>query len=331
MLSSTDIKTDQDHPEATSRKRPHDEDVTLNTRFDVPAFIATLKDQDMINQFQNAIIPAIDNLEDIDTDPLMRLFAGETNPQTLGRMYQLLRRCTYHDLDHAYITDIMAVFHFMNHEEDVAAMLDILEQKLQDYVASSDAQMYCTEIDDKRRKLIDLDAGQYKCHKVLSHCMYQWAQEVGFERKAKIVAFLTPSSFLNVLTSKAVFKDSAPTINPAHGMWAHTLQWFCVIEHHKITNFLQHKPLELYQQIGKSNSAIWDNVLDSLDARAHDCPEHFSRTIIEGSARWPLLSETMRRQRLKMRETGFFNSTYKNHLYEKHNAEAENGVVYKPF
>src|SRR3990167_1959207 len=140
MLSSNDIKNDQDHSESTSRKRPHDEDVTLNSRFDVPAFIATLKDQYMINQFQNEIIPAIDKLEDINTDPLIRLFAGETNPGILGRMYQLLRSCTYYNLEHEYITDIMAVFHFMNHDEDVAAMLDMLEQKLQDYVAGSDAQ-----------------------------------------------------------------------------------------------------------------------------------------------------------------------------------------------
>lgn len=330
MLSTHDVKNDQDHSQSTSRKRPHDEDVTLNTRFDVPAFIATLKDQHIIDLFQNYIIPAIDKLEDINTDTLIRIFAGETNQGILTRMYYLLNSCAYYDFNNEYLIDIMTMFTFMNHDDEVAAMLDVLEKKMQDYVANSQARVFC-HTDNDRFRFFDHDASSYKCHKVLSHCMYEWAQEIGFERKAKIIANLSPQAFLNILVTKSIFKDSAPGINADHGMWAHSLQWFCIIEQHKKTNFLQHPPLELYQQIGKSSSKIWDNFLDRLDGGAHTCPEHFSRFIIKNKNRWPLLSETIGRQRMKLGLSDDVNMVYKKHLYEKHMKEQIDGVVYRPF
>lgn len=217
--------------------------------------------------------------------------------------------CATHNVDPEYLPDLLAIFQFIHQHDKVETCLDQLEQSLQQYAAQQADKNY----------------------KILSGYFYQWAQENGFKQKAKIIDALPSDIFLNLLRTQTIFKDSTAMLNISHGMWSHTIQWYCIFAHHQQTRFLQHDPIDVYSQLSKINPEVWNYLLDRMNLKFYNCPEYLTNTITEKTERFPLLSAALTRQKEKLVWGLKHHGAYHQHLLKKHAADARDGVIYKPF
>lgn len=258
-----------------------------------------------------------------------------TSPaDTLLQSENIFRKvCASNDVDPEYLPDLLTIFRFIHQHDKVETCLDKLEQSLQQYAATLADKTGLMINHDGHYHLASRNADYQKCYKVLSGFFYDWAQENGFKQKAKIIDALAPASFLNLLSTQTIFKDSTAMLNISHGMWSHTIQWFCIFEYQRQTNVLQHAPMSIYQQLGKTNPEIWNYLLDRMSVKFYNCPEFLTDSIISKTERWPLLSATLNRQKDKLLWGLTNRGAYHKHLLTKHDAKhtdnAVDGVVYR--
>lgn len=213
--------------------------------------------------------------------------------------------CAKNAVPPEYLADLIAIFQFIHQHDLVESCLDQLEQSLEQY-ASQQAD---------------------KNHKIVSGFFYQWAQQNGFQQKAKIIDALPPELFLTLLSSQTIFKDSTAMLNISHGMWSHAIQWYCIFEYQKMSGFLQHDAMNIYLQLGKTNPEIWNYLLDRMGLKFYNCPEFLTSNIMTHADRWPLLSATLTRQREKLFWGMQHHGSYQQHLLKKHAADAHDGII----
>lgn len=217
--------------------------------------------------------------------------------------------CATNNVDPEYLPDLLSIFQFIHQHDKVEGCLDQLEQSLQQYAAQQ----------------------ADKNHKIVSEFFYQWAQQNNFKQKAKIIDALPPDLFLNLLSTQTIFKDSTAMLNIAHGMWTHTIQWYCIFEYQRQTNFLQRSPMDIYLQLGKTSPEIWNYLLDRMGLKFYNCPEYLTNSVIEHAGRWPLLSATLTRQKEKLLHGLKNRGAYHQHLLKKHAVDAHNGIIVHSF
>lgn len=235
---------------------------------------------------------------------------------------------------HDYMADWLSISLFFQQTEKINEYLQQLEGELQDYCSKLPKKMRPKQDDKGFYYFAPSKEHPYQRNKILSGYLYEWAQKNGFEHYAKIISYLQESKFVEMLSNKTFFKDSAANVGERHGAWSHALQWYCVIEHHKKTKFLQHDPLELYQSLGspenRTGGGLWDMIFDRFSNLSFLSPEYMTETLMLPRMRTscPLLSGSVSRLLDKMQEAP---KQYNADLYLKHKAEMEDGVVMREF
>lgn len=231
--------------------------------------------------------------------------------------------------------DFIAIFHFLRNLDDFLRQLDALEKALQAYTTSSPI---ADKIPKNTHGLFHLPEPKNpdrKNHKLLSGYLYSWAKQQGFMHRAKIFSILSPDAFCLLLHEKSLLKDATPALSSRHGIWSHTIQWWCIFERNKQTPFLQHTAMALYQRFGIEHQAIWDIILDQgsiphIPNQHFVCPENITGAICGEQERWPLLSTTLHRQLYRQNFNPHYKHPYAQHIRDKHAADLPTGYVKTP-
>ena len=266
-----------------------------------------------------------------DVDNICALFDSETDFNVVQDMLSLLKLMLEENCNFLYLHDMLAIYQFIRNKKTFDECLDQLEQALQSHASQSESTDVIPVSQDGSFFYIKKAAFQVaKSHGLVSDYFYSWARDNGFKKKAKIIGFLEPAKFKSLLKDKTIFKDATPVLNPLHGMWSHTIQWWSVFSHHKNTSFLQHTPMQLYQQFGCQSSKVWDKVFDNGPSFAYyTSPESLTEALISNDRRWPLLSGTLHNQKFKMTFTPFYKEVYLEKIKYKHADDFANGVVHR--
>lgn len=252
------------------------------------------------------------------------------NPQAAAKM------------SHEYASDWVSLYQFLSDEPLVETYLNKLEDELQASCANNPNVLSKKTKSTGQYQLPDVKNDPYVKGKILSSHLYLWAKDNGFSQRAKIYKSLPPHTFYKMLSTNAFFKDCATNVGSTHGAWSHALQWYCIIEHHKKTGFLSHAPIDVYQSFADAEQedsivSLWDAVLDGNRLPIFTSPDYFTDVAFadmkQKQPRRPLLSETIVRDELKMREKYGDVSSYTQRLYKKHKGEQNirEGIIYRSF
>ncbi len=215
-----------------------------------------------------------------------------------------------------YFVDYLAIERFFTSQPLFETYLDALEKLLQQHAAAKNLSELKMQ-EDGRLMFPFQHPETNKRYKILSEVICAWSKENGFTAQAKIINLLSHRSFLGLLSSLTLLKDKAVAAGEYHGAWTHAIQWFCIMEHQKRTNFLRHSPLDLYKAAGP----IWNKVFDLLGDTDYTCAPHVTHRMYRPDAlgRWPLLAGSITRIYNKMHLSGM---DYPKHLREKCGEEA---------
>jgi hypothetical protein len=252
---------------------------------------------------------------------ICRLFAEETDMSIVKEMTELLEYLLGSSVDSKYYHDVLAIHRFLHHKQEFRARLDTLENELQTYVKTALPHLQLPINASGKLFIPCTDLSKTKCYKILSGYMYQWAGKNGFEFKAKLLDNLSSSTFCELLLTKTIIKDSSAFLISEHGMWSHSIQWWSVFQHHSETGFLQHSPMEIYQQFGGlRDGRLWNTVFDKGPTTSeYTSPEYVVDAISRDTENLPILCATIKRQKYKIEDTPtMFQQSYSRKLAVKH-------------
>lgn len=230
--------------------------------------------------------------------------------------------------------DWFSIYLFLRDFNQVKPYLDQIESALQLLAAAKKLKKQR----NGKYRLPDSEKYPYARYKLFSTFIYQWAEENGFRQRAKYIALQSQREFLLMLQKATIFKDSSVTADILHGSWSHAIQWYCIVEHHKITQFLQHDALAVFKSFGcveqrrvePYGNTAWDKLVDRFGQKYFTSPVHITELLSKPAhfKRWPLLCGTVMRLEKKMQDIGVKN--YTRQLKEKYSdAEIHHQVVTK--
>jgi hypothetical protein len=323
-----------------TKKRFRDSGDEVSEKFDIHTWLMNQPNSELKSLIQSSVIPMMRKKRHAMHDAeIYQLFTQEPDYFIAKSMSDTLELLLSDVPYPEYLHDMLAIYQFLRHNQIVESYLDTLEQAVQKYAAQS----------PQRKHLITNFAGKYalpalslpprrewnaetipyrKSFKILSGYLYQWAKDQGFTHRAKILATLTPQRFQSLLASKSIFKDSASSLLSTHGMWSHTIQWWCVFAHDKQSGFLQNDPIDMYAKMGEVDSKFWNRIFDNGPTTEYfTSPEFLTETILADVVRWPLLAGTLQNQKLKIEHDPLNNDRYKNHLRQKHPGHQDDNIV----
>lgn len=232
--------------------------------------------------------------------------------------------------------DWFGIYLFLRDFEQVKPYLNQIEMALQQKAAQVANQFNLTLMRNGKYKLPESVHFPYARFKIFSDFIYQWAEENGFKQRAKYIALQPQREFLLMLQKNTIFKDSSVTADLLHGSWSHAIQWFCIIEHQKATQFLQHDALAVFRSFGcieqrrvePYGNTAWDKLVDRFGRKNFTSPAHITELLSSpvNARRWPLLCGTVMRLEKKMQDMGV--RAYTQHLKEKYReAQVGNQVI----
>lgn len=323
-----------------TKKRLRDSGNEVSEKFDIHAWLVNLPSSDLKSLLQSSVIPMVERkVHPMYQADIYQLFTQEPDyfiaRGMCGTLEFLLSDVPFPE----YLHDMLAIYQFLRHNQRVESYLDALEQAVQEYAAPAarhknlminfQGKYALPTLSLPPRREWNADTIPYgESFKILSGYLYQWAKDQGFAHRAKILAALTPQGFQSLLTSKSIFKDSSPSLLSEHGMWSHTIQWWCVFAHDHQSGFLCNDPIDVYVKMGEVDSRFWDRIFDNgPTTEFFTSPEFVTETILADVVRWPLLAGTLQNQKLKIEHDPLNNDRYKNHLRQKHPDHQDDNIV----
>lgn len=271
-------------------------------------------------------------------DAIQNLFAAARDKDCLNEVLDITSECHTRKFDMEYLHDWLAIFLFLRDPEQVTPHLDELENSLQQKARSLAKRRKFNLTEDEKFALPDAKRNPYDHLKILSGVLYEWAKENGFRQRAKFNALIKSSDFMRLLRQKTIFKDSSVSADIHHGSWPHPIQWYCIIEHHKITPFLLHDPLDVLKSFGddkqlataRSSKLAWDMIVDRFDRNMFfTSPYVITSYLAEENQmqKWPLLGGSIQRQEEKSQYKFGDYRGYTTYLAEKH--DHQNFIIKK--